>query len=297
WMSKRKWYFLFSTACLLLGWQFLTKNIAFQAPLPHTPQTVKVLTYNVTNASGFHEKGKKPKERLLPFFEYLASLNADIFCLQEFAYPEQQIMTYLDKVFGEDSTFFYGAKNASPLIISKHPILDKGALAFENSTNGCIYADIDLNGITVRVYNLHLKSNTITRVADEVREDGNLREKETWRKIRLMFAGYKTNAQIRAKQVQTIKAHMAQSPYPIIVCGDFNDVPQSFVYHTIAHDLIDHFQEKGRGIGTTFGGSIPFLRIDYVLTSSHFLPQSTKVIRAPYSDHFPVLAAMAVQEN
>lgn len=183
-------------------------------------------------------------------------------------------------------------KNASPLIISKYPILNKGALAFENSTNGCIYVDINIDSTVVRVYNVHLKSNTITRVADEVREEGDFREKETWRKIRYMLAGYKTNTKIRVNQVKEIKTHMAQSPYPIIVCGDFNDVPQSYVYHTIAHDLLDHFQQKGRGIGTTFGGSIPFLRIDYILSSSHFSPQSTKIIRDNYSDHFPVLSAM-----
>ncbi len=294
WVFKKKWYFLYSTACLLLGWQFLTKNIAFNTPLLSSEATLLVMTYNATNANGFHQKGMKPKERLLPFFEYLASLKADIICLQEFAHQEQHIKTYLQEAFGKDAPSFYGAKNASPLIISKYPILNKGALAFENSTNGCIYVDINIDSTVVRVYNVHLKSNTITRVADEVREEGDLREKETWRKIRYMLAGYKTNTKIRANQVKEIKTHMAQSPYPIIVCGDFNDVPQSYVYYTIAHNLLDHFQQKGRGIGTTFGGSIPFLRIDYILSSNHFSPQSTKIIRDNYSDHFPVLSAMSL---
>jgi endonuclease/exonuclease/phosphatase family metal-dependent hydrolase len=294
WVFKKKWYFLYSTACLLLGWQFLTKNIAFNASLPSSETTFRVLTYNVTNATGFHQEGMKTKERLLPFFEYLASLNADIICLQEFAHQEQHIKTYLQEAFGKDAPSFYGAKKASPLIISKYPILNKGALAFENSINGCIYVDINMDSTIVRVYNIHLKSNTITKVADEVREEGDLREKETWRKIRYMLSGYKTNAKIRANQVDEIKRHMAQSPYPVIVCGDFNDVPQSYVYQTIAHDLLDHFQQKGRGIGTTFGGSIPFLRIDYILSSSHFSAQSTQIIRDNYSDHFPVLSAMVL---
>ena len=38
---------------------------------------------------------------------------------------------------------------------------------------------------------------------------------------------------------------MNHSPYPIIVCGDFNDVPVSYAYETIGAGLQNAFVEKG----------------------------------------------------
>jgi endonuclease/exonuclease/phosphatase (EEP) superfamily protein YafD len=35
---------------------------------------------------------------------------------------------------------------------------------------------------------------------------------------------------IRSKQVQVMVEHMKNSPYPVLVCGDFNDVPWSYTY-------------------------------------------------------------------
>ncbi len=296
WLSRKKWYFLLSAACLGLGWSFLTKNINFKSPSAATEKSFKVMTYNSLNAVGFYEKGTKYKERLGNFFSYIQSHDPDIVCLQEFGISTKQIEEFLTQVYPNSSERprYYGAKGASPLILTTFPIIDKGALAFQNATNGCIYLDLNIHGETVRVYNVHLKSNTITQIADKVKEEGDFREKETWQKIRQMFAGYKANAQIRATQVQEIRKHIAQCPYPVIICGDFNDVPQSYAYQTIAQGLSDHFQESGQGIGTTFGGSIPFLRIDYILSSPKITSSKTYIVRDDYSDHFPVVSILDI---
>ena len=71
----------------------------------------------------------------------------------------------------------------------------------------------------------------------------------------------------RAIEVDVIKEHMNKSPFPIIICGDFNDTPNSYAYKKISHGLKDSFLEQGIGIGSTFLGKIPFLRIDYILHS------------------------------
>ncbi len=38
-------------------------------------------------------------------------------------------------------------------------------------------------------------------------------------------------------------------PYPEIICGDFNDVPNSFTYFTIKGPRQDAFLEKGAKFG------------------------------------------------
>ena len=62
---------------------------------------------------------------------------------------------------------------------------------------------------------------------------------------------------------------MKESPYPIIVCGDFNDTPLSFTYKKIKSNLIDSFTISGSGIGDSYV-KIPMLRIDYIMHDNKF---------------------------
>jgi endonuclease/exonuclease/phosphatase family metal-dependent hydrolase len=84
---------------------------------------------------------------------------------------------------------------------------------------------------------------------------------------------------------------MDTCPFPVIVLGDFNDTPQSYTYAVIrGEDLHDSFVQRGSGIGTTYAGSIPGLRIDFVMTGSRFTIIRHEVLKLPYSDHYPVVA-------
>jgi endonuclease/exonuclease/phosphatase family metal-dependent hydrolase len=83
----------------------------------------------------------------------------------------------------------------------------------------------------------------------------------------------------------------------VVVCGDFNDTPNSYTYHQISKGLNDAFREAGSGIGTTYVGKIPFLRIDYILYSKErFDPLYFKVIRKNLSDHYPVVSTLKIKD-
>ena len=91
-------------------------------------------------------------------------------------------------------------------------------------------------------------------------------------------------------QANTLKQLIAASPYPTIICGDFNSLPSSYVYHTVKGDkLQDGFQTSGHGYMYTFKFFKHLLRIDYILHSpelnstDYFSPDLT------YSDHNPVV--------
>jgi endonuclease/exonuclease/phosphatase (EEP) superfamily protein YafD len=78
----------------------------------------------------------------------------------------------------------------------------------------------------------------------------------------------------------------------VIVCGDFNDVPNSYAYCTIGKGLQNAFTQKGSGLGRTFSGIAPTLRIDNIFadkrfTINQFVRDSKKI-----SDHFPIVADM-----
>ena len=98
----------------------------------------------------------------------------------------------------------------------------------------------------------------------------------------------------RAFQVGVIKEHMEKSPYPIVVCGDFNDTPNSFSYQKIFRGLSDSFLQKGNGFGSTFIGNIPFLRIDYILHSPDLTIQSFTTHKAKLSDHKAIESSLGL---
>jgi len=70
------------------------------------------------------------------------------------------------------------------------------------------------------------------------------------------------------------------------VCGDFNDVPNSYAYNTIGKGLQNTFAEKGSGIGRTFSGISPTLRIDNIFASEPFTVLQYTRIPKKMSDHF-----------
>jgi endonuclease/exonuclease/phosphatase family metal-dependent hydrolase len=99
----------------------------------------------------------------------------------------------------------------------------------------------------------------------------------------------------RASQADFIKDELNHSPYPIIVCGDFNDVPVSYAYEKIGKGLQNAFVEKGSGISRTYSSISPTLRIDNIFTDKNFSIKGFTTIEKSYSDHFPVIADVKYQ--
>lgn len=92
----------------------------------------------------------------------------------------------------------------------------------------------------------------------------------------------------RAHQADVLTEHIQSSPYPVIVCGDFNDTPVSYSYRKIRKDLVDAYIKSGRGIGNTYSGVFPSYRIDYILHSRDIQSVGFETIKVNYSDHYPV---------
>ena len=93
----------------------------------------------------------------------------------------------------------------------------------------------------------------------------------------------------RQAQADKIKAEIDKSPYPVIVCGDFNDVPNSYAYETIGRGLQNAFEKKGAGLGRTFSGIAPTLRIDQIFIDSFYQVNQYTRVAKKLSDHFPIV--------
>jgi endonuclease/exonuclease/phosphatase family metal-dependent hydrolase len=99
---------------------------------------------------------------------------------------------------------------------------------------------------------------------------------------------FKTALIKRAEQAATLRAHIDECPYPVIVCGDFNDTPVSFTYRTVKGDLEDSFTQSGKGTANTYNGKLPSFRIDYIFYSPVFTSYNFEVSNLNHSDHFPI---------
>ncbi len=93
---------------------------------------------------------------------------------------------------------------------------------------------------------------------------------------------------MRAEQSEMIANYIKDSPYPVVVMGDYNDTPQSYAYRKIKKGMHDAFKVAGRGFGNTYAGELPSLRIDYIMYSNPMVSYQFKRLKPDYSDHFPI---------
>ena len=155
----------------------------------------------------------------------------------------------------------------------------------ENKVNGILVTDVPTAIGKLRLINAHLYSNQITTLVSQIGEQEGL-EGEVGQ-AKSMLRRYANAAAARAKQADMIRKVVEQSPYPVIVGGDFNDVPSSYTYRRILTPrLRDAWAEHGGlGLGTTYTGPLPGLRIDYFMVDTALQVQSIERIKSSFSDH------------
>ena len=296
WLIKKKKNFLLSLGCILLGWNHVTSFVGFHtADKIKTEEVITVGSFNL-HSFGYLYKGLKTKveidKREKEFVQFLKQgEEIQILCTQETTKRNIPLLT--DKF---NFPFFHRYKSKGAVIFSKFPILNSGEVNFERTSNSCVWADLNIQGQKVRVYSIHFQSNQVSTIADKVVAEGDLRKKETLKDIKGMMGKFKFYTQRRTEQAQRVANHMSTSPHPIIVCGDFNDTPQSYTYHLLTEHLKDSFKEKGSGIGTTYAGNVPALRIDYILLHKTMTVHSLEVLRGNYSDHYPVISKISLKK-
>ena len=241
-----------------------------------------IMSYNVRlfNAYSWIKKEGVKKE----IFEFFKELESDILCLQEFYAPKA--LPQLDYPF-QHIGLQQKKSQWHMAIYSKFPQINKGTVSIkgERMNNTCIFSDVIIDKDTIRVYNIHLASNWFDKKELAFIENPDLNKQVIKEGLLSIGKRLKESFQKRAIEVDVIKKHMESSPFPILVCGDFNDLPNSYTYQKIAKGLEDSFLKKGNGIGSTFIGKIPFLRIDYILHSHHFETIKVNIHPQELSDH------------
>jgi endonuclease/exonuclease/phosphatase family metal-dependent hydrolase len=159
-----------------------------------------------------------------------------------------------------------------------------------------IQADILFGKDTVRFYTTHLQSFQFKKDDYERMEKIKNREDSIFFNSRNIFSKLKRATIFRSRQADIVRDITANSPYPYVVAGDFNDVPNSYAYFTIKGSLQDAFLKEGFGIGRTFSGISPTLRIDYILTTRQFSVLQFNRLIKNYSDHYMLVADLQLKK-
>ncbi len=251
------------------------------------PYDLSLLSYNIRyfDVYGWSNQ-KNTREKL---FNYLNAFDGDIICLQEFltkANPQQK-----NKVIQQLKTYPYHYIEKDMAIFSKLPFLNKGKLNFDPQySSSCIYGDFKIGKDTIRLYSVHLESYKLGKKERQFMQEISSGRKsedipESLKNITRRLTIANKN---RACQTEQIQQHLQQSPYKVILCGDFNDTPLSYTYRQLSRHLKDSFIAKGRGLGNTYIGEFPSFRIDYVLHHPSWQTVSYHREEITLSDHYPI---------
>jgi endonuclease/exonuclease/phosphatase family metal-dependent hydrolase len=307
WLIRKKFYFLISVTAILIGYNHLSSFIQYTNTRKMPPEkgiNLNVLSYNV-RVFDLYNYGPQWQHNFTQrnnIFRFLDEKDFDIICFQEFVHDKTGAFKTADTLprflraryaHTEYTRESRGLNYFGLATFSSFPIVSKGLIKFPTRAgNLCIYSDLKIGDDTIRVYNVHFESIGLSPedyfFVENMVNVEQITDSKAFREGSMqVFRRLKSAFQQRAVQVELVAESIANSPYPVILAGDFNDTPFSYAYRVLTKNLNDAFR-SGKGIGQTYIGSLPGFRIDYILHSENFIPYNFVTGSQKYSDHYPI---------
>lgn len=268
-----------------------------------TTNDIRILSYNVKTFDLYNwTHNTFSRKKIIHFID---SIAPDIICFQEYLTDDRNIInttdtlsdllniSHIHQFFPHKNLYF----NFGMATFSRYPIIKKKEIFFKESFNFALVSDIVKAPDTIRIFNCHLQSIHLGKkeynLLDSISNVANKQKiKEVTPLLKLLRKAYRK----RAHQVKIIENAISSSPYPVIVCGDFNDPPNSYTYQILSKNLYDSFLEAGNGFGYTYNKFIIPYRIDFILYNDFFNAVYAQKFKIPYSDHFPYFTVLQKKE-
>ena len=306
WLLVKPFWIFISLATILASLHAVNNVFSLHLPrefsLEKPNENIRVMSWNLELLNILHYKDHpKVKQQIL---DLINKYNPDIACFQEMVageskkainyFPDiEKALHFNDYLYSYrvrddfDKNHHYGI-----IIFSKLPIIRKQTLVNSpNSYNSTFqFIDILAGTDTFRIFNIHLQSLKFSQTNLNFLDKGTVPAEGNISESRNIISKIKQGIIKRASQAVFIKDELNHSPYPVIVCGDFNDVPVSYAYETIGDGLQNAFVKKGSGVSRTFSSISPTLRIDNIFTDKKFRMVQFTRIKKLLSDHFPIVA-------
>jgi endonuclease/exonuclease/phosphatase (EEP) superfamily protein YafD len=260
-------------------------------------KTFKLLTYNV-GAFQYENNATSEIAKLIKREDF------DVVCMQEyieFRAKEDEDFRKLFAIYPYSTVGDMSIDSHNRVVtLSKHKIIKSGVASKGRANNRAIYSDIVIGNDTIRVINAHLASNHIS-YADKQEIDSishGLKVEKVKDKIHSLDKKVSNNYVIREQMANDIDSVIALTKTKVMVCGDFNDVPVSYVYHKIKGERLSVANEEmGWGYNYTFRESPFYFCIDHVLYQTDgFDCLNYERVRVPYSDHYPSIVQFSIKQ-
>ena len=297
WFFKRNIFFFPTLILLILGMYHHSRFLQINPNISENnsyDEKVRVMSFNVRLFDLYNwSNNEEVKSKII---QLIKKQKPDVICFQEYFYDNNnEFITreiilkelgfnYYQESFTDESTenSLFGLA-----IFSKFPIINKGSLAFKNdNSNHCMWSDIVCESDTLRVFNTHLGSirfnysdyKIIGGKGRPIRPYTDIPKQDIFNRLKIGFSK-------RTQQLKELIPLLEKSPYKRILCSDLNDTPISYAYNQLSNQFIDSFTKSGFGIGGTYIGKIPFLRIDYIWHDKSLDSFNFKTHQNQLSDH------------
>ena len=237
---------------------------------------------NPGDSKGGHiavETGKKVTIKLIPDYGYQIAgvrLNGG-----ETLTPDANNISTFTFVMGDGNVHFKGIFTKAADTISVSGSNAVGQASIQDGSNAAPSGNLRLTVADNKSYNTDSVKNMVK---------GDLKGDSVTVESKTLYAKLVAATEKRAPQADAVARYVREHKrYPIILCGDFNDNPISYVHHTIAKELTDCYTATGNGPGISYNSNAFFVRIDNIMCSDHFVPYDCSVDRSiKASDHYPI---------
>lgn len=307
WLFVKPLRILISLVAIVLGWGPLQHLVQVRLTpnfvMEKHPKNLRVMSWNVQHFEILQHKTHPEKKQEM--LSMISQHNPDVACFQEMVASDfapkaiNYIPDFLKKLGFSYYHYTYnkildfdGDHRFGIITFSKYPIINKHNVSYAPNDYNSIfqYVDIVKETDTFRIFNTHMQSLKFSEDNMKFIEDPSIENNGDMNRSRSVMSRFRDGFIKRHKQSDRLRMAMDKSPYPLIVCGDFNDVPNSYAYNTIGKGMKNTFAQKGTGIGRTYSGVSPTLRIDHIFADSRFTVEQYLRIKKKVSDHFPIIA-------
>lgn len=219
-------------------------------------QTIKIATLNLSMTNTQHSKVSA----------FIQDYSADVLLLTELTPDWLQNLTTLESIYPH--SYVVPRKDGFGIALySRFPMLNSKTVALDDPSSPAIVSEIDVNGAKVTVSGVHL------------------------------FAPM-TNKYFHARnrQLEKLAVLINDSKSPAIAIGDLNITSWSSFFSNFIEKTSLQESTTGQGLQPTWPSYFfPFyIQLDHILVSEEFFIVSSKSERFVGSDHYPLVAEIAL---
>lgn len=268
-------------------------------------ETFKVISWNVLHTEDLR-KPDYPGNRAV---EFMINSGADViglaelrnFSATEFQKASKELLDSLDKAY----PYRAGLNTTDLKVLSKYPVTridfpqrtGAGEQRFDffkiNFPEG---KELILCMVHLFSYNLSDEErNVVTEIKSVKGAKESMKEFKgsILSKMRAAFQRRAINSAALREAINEINPET-----PLIVCGDFNDVPTSWSYNLIrGTDMRDAYSETNIGPAFTYNLHLFYFHIDQMLYRGDIKALNLKVGKINTSDHYPLIGEFAFDKS